>query len=444
MTHPPDPDPSAVVVLRRPEGEIFLVERPKTASFFPGFHAFPGGGVEPEDHEQAATDDEVSPLRACAVREVAEEIGVDLAAESIEPAGVVITPPFSPIRYRTQFFLAEVDETIEPTPRSPELAGGRWIRPAEAIDRWELGELKLPPPVIHTLELLAEQGPEAITARGTNVDTFPITFLPGLRVEALETSALPPHTHTNAFIVGEEQLAVVDPGASSPELDPLLGALEAMEADEEQLAYVALTHHHEDHIAGTQQLVETFDAQVACSPATAERIQVQADILLEEGDVLALGDHELVAHHTPGHAPGHLAFHVPGARTVLPGDLIAGIGTVLIAPGEGEMAAYMDSLSRMSALCEEEGVRLAFPAHGPPLFSAAKAFADVLEHRRQREDKVLSAVEDGARELDAIAQAAYRDKPDAPKQLTRASTRAHLDKLVDEDRLKRDGKSWRP
>jgi len=440
MTPPPDPDPSAVVVLRRPSGEIYLVRRPDGASFFPGFHAFPGGGVEPEDQ----ADDELATLRACAARELAEETDVHLAAEELEPAGVVVTPPFSPIRYRTQFFLAEVGEDVEPVPSEDELAGGSWMGPGEAVDRWELGDVKLPPPVIHTLQLLDDEGPEAVTRRGTSVDEFPITFLPGLRVEPLETSTLPPHTHTNAFVVGEEELAVVDPGAGRPELDALLDALAALDAGEDPLAYVALTHHHADHVGGVDALLDAFDAELACSPATAKRLDREPDVLLRDGDTLTVGEVHLEAVATPGHAPGHLAYHAPEARTVLPGDLIAGIGTVLVDPDEGDMATYMDSLERTADLCEAEDVRLAFPAHGPPVFSASQTFRDTLEHRREREAEVLDAVEAGARELASIAEEAYRDEPEAPEQLAQASTRAHLDKLVDEGRVQTTGEGWEP
>jgi len=425
-------------VLRRPDGAIYLVRRPDEASFFPGFHAFPGGGVEPEDE----ADDDLATLRACAVRELAEETDVHLDEDTLEAAGVVVTPPFSPIRYRTQFFLAEVGADVEPVPSEPELAGGRWIEPAEAIDRWQLGGVKLPPPVIHTLQLLAEEGPEAITARGTSIDRFPITFLPGLRVEPLETSTLPPHTHTNAFLVGEDELAIVDPGAARAELDDLLDAVDAL--DHERVAYVCLTHHHGDHVAGARELLDATEAQLACSPQTARRVVLDVDVLLEDGDRLELGEQAIEAIATPGHAPGHLAYHVPEVRTVLPGDLIAGIGTVLVDPDEGDMRSYMDSLDRMARLCEREEVRLAFPAHGPPVFGPAGKFADTLEHRRERETKVLDAVEAGHRKLAALAEAAYEDKPDAPTKLKQASTRAHLAKLVDEDRIVADEGIWRP
>lgn len=439
MSFPPEPKPSAVVVLRRPNGEIYLVERPETASFFPGFLAFPGGGVDPEDEQ----DSELATLTACAVREVAEEVDVELDPDDLDPAGVVVTPPFSPIRYRTQFFLVEVDQDLDPDPQQPELAGGRWTWPKDVLDDWRDGAAKLPPPVIHTLELLAQQGPGAVRARGTTVDEFPITFLPGLRVEPLEVRTLPPHTHVNSFLVGDDRMAVVDPGAGKPELDTLLGTLEHLEVTGDELAYVLLTHHHEDHVDGVQALVDAFDPIVAASATTAERVDVEVDRVLADGDVLELDDHTVEAIATPGHAPGHLAFHLPRAQTILTGDLIAGIGTVLIEPSDGDMADYLESLDRLATFCKDQDVRLAFPAHGPPIFDPAAKIRDTLEHRRMREERVLDALSKEPEALEAIAERAYQDKPDAPEPLKRMSTEAHLVKLVDEGRAVQVDGAWR-
>lgn len=442
MTHPPEPEPSAVVILHH-DDDVYLVQRPSTASFFPGFHAFPGGGTEPED--QQATDLET--LRACAARELAEEVRIHVDPSELSPAGVVVTPPFSPIRYRTQFFLHEPGPGTHPDPQQPELAGGEWIDAEAALNAWENGEIKLPPPVIHTLELIAKDGPEAVIARGTSEDRFPITFLPGLRVEPLKVRTLPPHTHTNAFLVGDEALALIDPGAGSPELDRLEATLDALDSTGDPLQHVLLTHHHEDHIAGAAELIDRFDAQLACSAPTAERISLTPDRVLQDGDTITLPDHTIEALETPGHAPGHLAFHLPNARTILAGDLVAGIGTVLIPPGEGDMAAYMESLDRVATYADKHETRLLFPAHGPPLFDPVGKLRDTLAHRQDREQRVLNAVKEGARSLDAIVAKAYEDKPDAPDPLKELSTQAHLAKLVDEDRIdaaERQPNEWHP
>jgi glyoxylase-like metal-dependent hydrolase (beta-lactamase superfamily II)/8-oxo-dGTP pyrophosphatase MutT (NUDIX family) len=437
VSFPPEPDESAIVVLVR-DGEVYLVERPRSASFFPGFYAFPGGGVEDEDER----DGELARLRACAARELAEETRVEVDEHELTPAGRVVTPPFSPIRYETQFFTVAVDEDVEPAPVEPELAGGAWFDPAEATEAWEERELKLPPPVLRALRLLAEDGRAGLEARGEQVDDFPIEFVPGVRVEPLETGTLPPHTHTNGFVVGDDELAVVDPGASGDALEPLRATLDTLTDEGRQVRHVVLTHHHEDHAAGARDIANAHDAEIVASPATAKRLDVAVDRTVGSDEVVRVGDHTLWAVGTPGHAPGHTAWLVEEAGTLLAGDLVAGIGTVLVPPDEGDMAAYIDSLKRAAETAREQGVALLFPAHGPPSFDPVGKLEGTREHRLEREARVRDAVEAGHEALEAIAEAAYEDKPDAPDPLKRSSTRAHLDKLEADDAVARTEDGW--
>ncbi len=437
MSIPPEPEPSAVVILER-EGEVYLVKRPDTASFFPGFFAFPGGTTEDQDE----ASDELETLRRCAVRELEEETRVRLDPGQLEPAGVVVTPPFSPLRYRTQFFHVPVDD-VDPQPQQPELAGGDWMRPQDALEAWEDGRLKLPPPVTHALQRLAQEGARALHEQGTNENRFPITFLPGVRVEALKVDTLPPHTHTNAFLIGDGELGVVDPGAPPPELDPLLETLDVLEDEGHELTHVLLTHHHEDHVNGLATLHDRFDPLVACSRETAARIHTTVDRTLEDGETLEIGGHTLEALATPGHAPGHTCYHLPEARTLLAGDLVAGVGSILVAPPQGHMLEYMDSLDRMATFVKEHGTRLVFPAHGPPQFDAQGIFQDTLEHRRDRESRVRDALGPTPRRITPIAKDAYKDKPEAPNQLKVASTHAHLVKLAKDGTVQETDDGWR-
>lgn len=435
---PAEPRPSSVVVLLRPDGAVYLVQRPKSSRFFPGHHAFPGGGIELEDGEPPALE----AYRRCAARELAEETLVTVDPAELVPAGVVVTPPFSPIRYRTQFFLAELPEGATPEPQAPELAGGAWFTPKAALAAFERGEVRLPPPVLYVLGLAASEGLERLAQAGEDEWRFPVRFAAGLRVEPLEVRTLPPHTHTNCFILGEASLAVVDPGAGGQALDDLVEALDRFAENGARVTHVVLTHHHSDHVEGADRLLERYDAVLACSAETAALLDRHPDVPLGDGDVLDLDGFVVRAIATPGHCPGHLAFHVPAARTLLPGDLVAGMGTVLVAGPEGDMAAYCASLDRLAAVCEEEGVRLLFAAHGPPVFDPVRKLRDTLAHRLEREGKVLGAVRGGHHTLDAIAAAAYADTPDAPAPLARLSAEAHLEKLEADGRVKRDGARW--
>jgi len=92
---------------------------------------------------------------------------------------------------------------------------------------------------------------------------------------------------------------------------------------------------------------------------------------------------------TPGHAPGHLVFYEPHYRLLFAGDMVSTSSSVVIAPPEGDLAAYLDSLRRLQAL----PARLLLPAHGGPTPRVQVALKDCLEHRRQREEQLLAAAQ---------------------------------------------------
>src|SRR5437870_5327180 len=136
--------PSATVILyrRAPALEVYLVERSRKTRFFPGYHAFPGGVVDPEDGEGP----DARPRAA--VRELAEETGVKLDAAALVPAGRLLTPPFGPTRYDTSFFVAELPSGAAPQVDGQELVSGRWWRAAEALAAFEQEALPIPPPTL--------------------------------------------------------------------------------------------------------------------------------------------------------------------------------------------------------------------------------------------------------------------------------------------------------
>jgi glyoxylase-like metal-dependent hydrolase (beta-lactamase superfamily II) len=123
--------------------------------------------------------------------------------------------------------------------------------------------------------------------------------------------------------------------------------------------------------------------------------------------------------------------------TVVVGDMVASVGTILIAPGDGDMAVYLGQLKRLSEL----KARVALPAHGDPIDEPSRLFDGYVAHRLMREDKVLEAVEQrgpaGGRE-DQILPVAYGDVPPTTWPIAMLSLRAHLDKLVAEGRVRRD------
>jgi len=202
------------------------------------------------------------------------------------------------------------------------------------------------------------------------------------------------------------------------------------------IALVLLTHHHGDHVGGAAALAARWGVPIAGHAATARRLagRVEVTQLVEDGEVV----HGATAIHTPGHAEGHLCFELGDA--LIAGDMVAGVGTILIDPSEGDMAQYLASLERMSA----RGQRTLLPAHGPALRDGQGKLAEYLAHRRMREQRVvaaLTAATAGATPGELVATA-YDDTPRMLWPLAERSLLAHLIKLANEGRARESAGRW--
>ena len=162
---------------------------------------------------------------------------------------------------------------------------------------------------------------------------------------------------------------------------------------------------------------------------------------LADGDVIAAGDSELHAVHTPGHSPDHLALWHPLTRTLLSGDLVTpGTTVVILASSGGSLAEYLRSLKRVLALAPD---RL-LPSHGDPIDNPADLIRRYLDHRGQREGQVLAALEAGLHSVEAIVDRIYIGLSAALVPMARESVLAHLIKLEQDGLARRDGDSWTP
>lgn len=275
-----------------------------------------------------------------------------------------------------------------------------------------------------TVESLYEQVRALIPAAGGDAPADPLPVAPGIRVLALRTPTLPPAAHTNVYLVGPDAgpVAVIDPGSPYPEQQALLDRVLA----ESPPAAVLLTHHHGDHVGGAAALAERWSVPIAAHAATARRLagRVPVTRMLEDGET-AYG---ATAIFTPGHAEGHLCFAVGDAT--IAGDMVAGLGTILIDPGEGDMAVYLASLERLLA----RPAMALLPAHGPMIPDGHAKLREYLSHRLQREAKVAAALREAPRSLAELVAEAYDDTPRALWGLAERSMLAHLVKLARERR----------
>jgi endoribonuclease LACTB2 len=422
------PRPAAAVILTRqtPDLEIFWVRRGPTMMFQGGFHGFPGGQLDPQED-----------ARTCAARELFEEVGVRIDPSTLMDLGRWITPAFYPRRFDTVFFLAPCPEGEEAGIITEEHDLGEWIRPADAIANWQEGRILMAPPVRHALQCLA---------LGLNNIQHRMKTVPGAQGEAaselearagismvpVRTPTLPPATHTNCYILGRDEVVVIDPASPYPDqqkmLDKVLGGRHVRE--------IWLTHLHADHVGGANHLRERTGAKIVAHPITAESLRgtVNVDRIFEENERLELGGSPkllLDVLHTPGHARGHVCIFEEKNGSLIAGDLVAGLGTIVIDPPEGHMATYLDSLRRMKAL----DLTALFPAHGPIMANAKGKLQEYLDHRKARENDILKAWTSGFREIPSIVATVYTDVPPAMHALAQRSVMAHLEKLEEEGKI---------
>jgi ribonuclease/clavin/mitogillin len=164
---------------------------------------------------------------------------------------------------------------------------------------------------------------------------------------------------------------------------------------------------------------------------TAQRLAakgIRVDELLDDNQRVVLNGNpplRVRVLHTPGHTRGHLAFLDEERGTLISGDLLSGMGTVVIDPPEGDMDEYLESLARL----RDMELRTLLPGHGPAMLEPSVRLAATLNHRLKREAKVLAAWQSGVRDRAAMVDLVYDDTPDAVPVLAERQIAAHLDRL---------------
>lgn len=484
--------------------EVFLAERAPELRFFGGYHALPGGTLSPSDAAGGA--DAETALERCALRELFEETGLllhelvpanaaadqlsdvrrllvaqdetsaaaapaalaDLLAGSRAPARLhavcrIETPPFAPVRYDTVFYhvpMAAVchgTQGHEPDVWQGELVGGRFWHPGAALDAWRRGDLLLVPPVVILLELLAAHGSlEAFLAAAAGLaegyhrgKLHQVRFVPGVVLAPLKTPTLPPATTTNCYIIGHDELWVVDPGSPDPaEQQRLLVLLDELCARGARLGGILSTHHHPDHIGGVNALSVARNLPVRGHAITMARLPAGHHVgaPIADGEVIALGSSpdgkpgwHLRAIHTPGHDRGHLCFHESRYGTLVAGDMLSTISTIIVDPPEGHLATYLASLERLL----QEPIQALFPAHGPPQRDGQKLVRQYLRHRRQREASLVEALKSGPATAEQLLPRVYWDADPSLHRFAIRSLLAGLEKLVEEGRAMAADGTWR-
>ncbi len=264
---------------------------------------------------------------------------------------------------------------------------------------------------------------------------------PGLRrLRAANPSPLT-GTGTNTYLLGTADLAVIDPG---PDLDGHLEAILAA-AQGQRITRIVVTHAHRDHSALAPRLADATGAATlafgtardgtsprmaalaARLPSTGEGLDLTfaPDQRLADGDRLSGPDWDLQALHTPGHLGGHLCLAT--GDLLFSGDHVMGWATSIVSPPEGDMGAYMASLSRLAAT----RWRCLLPGHGDPVEDPMARIGELIAHRLGREAQILDALASGTSTAAGLTARLYQDTPRALWPAAERNVLAHLLDLAD-------------
>ncbi len=247
-----------------------------------------------------------------------------------------------------------------------------------------------------------------------------VPLAPGVR-RILAPNPSPMTYHgTNSYLIGDKELAVIDPGPDDP---AHLGALLAAISDLGRLVAILVTHAHRDHSPLARALSqETGAAVMAFGDATSGRSAAMArlatdgigggegldhdfepDRRLEDGARIPLDGSEVEALWTPGHMGNHLCFAWRGR--LFSGDLVMGWASTVISPPDGDLAAFYASCARL----RERGFGCAFPGHGDPIDDLRARIDWLVAHRQQRSAQILAALADGPSDVPALTARLYDD-----------------------------------
>jgi glyoxylase-like metal-dependent hydrolase (beta-lactamase superfamily II) len=262
-------------------------------------------------------------------------------------------------------------------------------------------------------------------------------MIDGVPQLAVRSATLPPASRTNSFMLGDLDAPklLVDPSPNSTEeYQRLLNTIQ-----DKKLDAIFLTHHHPDHHQFSNQLARQLKLPIILSQDTQQRLtlkngedyfeQVELRNAVENEEVTRWHGSPVRVYEIPGHDAGHLGLAPDSLDWFIVGDLIQGIGTVVIPSPEGDMATYFSTLEKVIALNPE----VIIPSHGIPMRSTHRLI-ETLKHRRKRESQILKLSKSG-KSKEEILEQLYEGIDPRLQPLALQNIESHLVKLRKEEQL---------
>ena len=444
-----------------------------------------GGPAAPEhiaamaDHRDAMNRGDASFAQLLARHRLA------LPAHEIHYFDHWITPPIRPRRFDTRFFVARAPGEQEGSHDNVETVNSLWLRPADALGRSDRQEIEIAFVTRIALDAFARfgtvdealaharakgpveanrpavaqgrEGPQ-IFRRGAAPyaeirwsdpdETMEGTYdlVPGVprRLDRLVARVIAPNPGvmtgpgTNTYLVGEDEIAVIDPG---PAIDAHVAAVLAAGAG--RIRWILCTHTHRDHSPAARALQAATGARVIGRPAPAvdtHDTDFAPDWMAGHDEPLRLGSLTLRALHTPGHASNHVCYLLEETKMLFTGDHVMQGSTVIINPPDGDMGAYLRSLDALLAL----DIAIIAPGHGYLIGSPHREIRRLVAHRLWREARVVEALESRAgATCDELVADVYADADPRLYGIAARSLLAHLRKLVAEGKVTETGGRYR-
>ena len=237
---------------------------------------------------------------------------------------------------------------------------------------------------------------------------------------------------TNTYLIGKDDITLIDPGPNiSKHIETIL------EEGRDKIKRILVTHTHKDHSPAaliiSKELNIPMLGRLVDRESEWEDKTFKPDTVLKHGDIISTDEYTLETIHTPGHASNHLCFYIEKYKCLLTGDHIMDGSTVVIAPPDGNMTEYINSLK----LLEQYDISYFAPGHGNYMEGPYKTIQSIIRHRLSRESKVLRCIEKNQQSnLDELLPLVYNDVSEMLHPIARMSLLAHIIKLEHDGKIR--------